>query len=61
MQPKPQILADSLQSLRVWRVWLFLGVQDVKARFRRSAVGPLDSAEHVPFRRWGRRSLRCHD
>ena len=41
MQTKPQIVADSSPSLRVWRVWLFLGVQDVKARFRRSAVGPL--------------------
>jgi lipopolysaccharide transport system permease protein len=35
------LLSDSCQALRVWRVWLFLGVQDVKARFRRSAIGPL--------------------
>lgn len=41
MQAKPQLLSDSWQSLRVWRVWWFLGVQDVKARFRRSAIGPL--------------------
>jgi lipopolysaccharide transport system permease protein len=41
MQPMHRLLADSWQALRVWRVWLFLGVQDVKARFRRSVVGPL--------------------
>jgi len=37
---KSQLLADSLASLRVWRVWLFLGTQDIKARFRRSFFGP---------------------
>lgn len=37
----PQLLADSWQALRVWRVWTFLGVQDVKARFQRSLIGPL--------------------
>jgi lipopolysaccharide transport system permease protein len=36
-----RFLTDSWQALCVWRVWLFLGVQDVKARFRRSAIGPL--------------------
>jgi lipopolysaccharide transport system permease protein len=36
-----QLLNDSLQSLRVWRVWMYLGVQDIKARFRRSAIGPV--------------------
>lgn len=41
MHAMPQLLTDSWQSLRVWRVWLFLGVQDIKARFRRSAIGPL--------------------
>jgi lipopolysaccharide transport system permease protein len=41
MQAMHRLLADSWQALRVWRVWLFLGVQDVKARFRRSVVGPL--------------------
>ena len=41
MQAMPQLLSDSWQSLRVWRVWMFLGVQDIKARFRRSAIGPL--------------------
>src|SRR5258708_1454376 len=37
----PQLLSDSLQSLRAWRVWLFLGVQDIKARFGRPAIGPV--------------------
>ncbi len=41
MPPKPELWNDSLQSLRVWRVWLFLGVQDIKARFRRSFLGPV--------------------
>lgn len=36
-----QLLKDSGQSLRVWRVWMYLGIQDIKARFRRSAIGPL--------------------
>lgn len=36
-----RLLSDSLTSLRHWRVWLFLGLQDVKARFRRSVIGPL--------------------
>lgn len=36
-----KLLADSIQSLKVWRVWLFLGLQDIKARFRRSFIGPL--------------------
>lgn len=36
-----KLLLDSIQSLNVWRVWLFLGKQDIKARFRRSFVGPL--------------------
>ena len=41
MQAMHRFLTDSWQALRVWRVWLFLGVQDVKARFKRSAIGPL--------------------
>ncbi|MGO9094518.1 MAG: ABC transporter permease [Bryobacteraceae bacterium] len=41
MQANSQLLTDSLASLRVWRVWLFLGKQDIKARFRRSFIGPL--------------------
>jgi lipopolysaccharide transport system permease protein len=32
--------ADSVRSLRLWRVWKFLGIQDIKARFRRSFIGP---------------------
>jgi ABC-type polysaccharide/polyol phosphate export permease len=36
-----KIARDSLKSISVWRVWTFLGVQDVKARFRRSFLGPL--------------------
>lgn len=41
MQSGFQLLKDSLQSLRAWRVWMYLGVQDIKARFRRSAIGPI--------------------
>lgn len=36
-----KIIHDSLYSVKVWRVWVFLGVQDIKARFRRSFLGPL--------------------
>ena len=36
-----KLILDSLRSLSVWRVWTFLGIQDVKARFRRSFLGPL--------------------
>ncbi len=36
-----KLAGDSLQALLEWRVWLFLGMQDVKARFRRSFLGPL--------------------
>lgn len=35
------LLQDFFTSLKVWRVWGYLGIQDVKARFRRSVVGPL--------------------
>ena len=38
---KNSLLNDSFAALKVWRVWMFLGLQDVKARFRRSFVGPL--------------------
>jgi lipopolysaccharide transport system permease protein len=41
MQAGLQLLNDSWRSLRVWRVWMYLGVQDIKARFRRSVVGPI--------------------
>lgn len=36
-----QLLADALTSGRLWRVWTFLGIQDIKTRFRRSFIGPL--------------------
>ena len=36
-----RLLSDTLHSVRVWRVWLFLGLQDIKTRFRRSVVGPV--------------------
>ena len=36
-----KLLIDSAQSLKVWRVWIYLGTQDVKARFKRSFIGPL--------------------
>ncbi|MBV9508063.1 MAG: ABC transporter permease [Acidobacteriia bacterium] len=39
--PARRLWSDSVHALRVWRVWMFLGVQDIKARFRRSAIGPL--------------------
>jgi ABC-type polysaccharide/polyol phosphate export permease len=39
--PARRLCSDSLAALLVWRVWLFLGVQDIKARFRRSVIGPL--------------------
>lgn len=36
-----QLFADAVTSCRLWRVWTFLGVQDIKTRFRRSFIGPL--------------------
>ncbi|RUX96607.1 MULTISPECIES: ABC transporter permease [unclassified Mesorhizobium] len=41
MIPTEQLYNDALASLKLWRVWTFLGVQDIKARFRRSFIGPL--------------------
>lgn len=41
MTAESKLLQDSVKSLKVWRVWLYLGTQDVKARFRRSFIGPL--------------------
>jgi lipopolysaccharide transport system permease protein len=32
-------LLEVLQSAQLWRIWLRLGVQDVRLRFRRSAIG----------------------
>lgn len=34
-------IPNAIQSLIEWRVWLYMGLQDIKARFRRSAIGPL--------------------
>jgi len=36
-----QLLADIGRSLALSRVWLFLGRQDLRARFRRTFIGPL--------------------
>ena len=36
-----QLLADALTSCKLLRVWKFLGIQDIKTRFRRSLLGPL--------------------
>lgn len=36
-----KLVLDSINSAKAWRVWLFLGGQDLKARFRRSFIGPL--------------------
>jgi lipopolysaccharide transport system permease protein len=33
------VLIDIVRSLRLWRIWLRLGMQDVRLRFRRSALG----------------------
>lgn len=41
MQSKHKLLADTSNAIKLWRVWTFLGVQDIKARFRRSFIGPL--------------------
>ena len=41
MIPSEQLYGDALASLKLWRVWTFLGVQDIRARFRRSFIGPL--------------------
>lgn len=35
-----RLISDSLWAGRLWRVWTFLGVQDVRTRFRRSLIGP---------------------
>ncbi|MBL0602043.1 MULTISPECIES: ABC transporter permease [Aeromonas] len=33
-------MTEYIEALRQWRVWLFLGLQDIKSRFRGSIVGP---------------------
>lgn len=36
-----KVLRDSTRGLKMWRVWTYLGVQDIKAKFHRSFLGPL--------------------
>jgi ABC-type polysaccharide/polyol phosphate export permease len=36
-----KLLSDSTRGLKMWRVWTYLGVQDIKAKFHRSFLGPL--------------------
>lgn len=38
---KSKLQRDTWQALQAWRVWVFLGRQDIQARFRRSLLGPL--------------------
>ena len=33
------VLGDLVQALRLWRIWVRMGLQDVRRRFRRSVVG----------------------
>ena len=35
------VLSELIQSARLWRIWLRLGVLDVRMRFRRSLIGPI--------------------
>lgn len=35
-----KIVNDTLKTINLWRVWWFLGMQDIRARFRRSFIGP---------------------
>ena len=44
-----KLYADSLYSLKLWRVWRYLGLQDIKTRFRRSFLGPLWILLHMAF------------
>lgn len=41
MTTAERLLSDSFTAARLWRIWTFLGVQDVQLRFRRSILGPL--------------------
>jgi len=38
---KSRLLRDSIRSLLLYRVWFFIGMQDVKRRYGRSFIGPL--------------------
>jgi ABC-2 type transport system permease protein/lipopolysaccharide transport system permease protein len=33
-------LAEFVSAAKLWRVWVHMGLQDVKSRFRSSALGP---------------------
>jgi ABC-type polysaccharide/polyol phosphate export permease len=41
MPENTKLFRDACRAVELWRVWTFLGVQDIKSRFRRSFVGPL--------------------
>lgn len=49
MTIQDKLHTDSIQALKMWRVWLFLGLQDIKAKFRRSYIGPLWILLHMAF------------
>ncbi|TGS71791.1 ABC transporter permease [Mesorhizobium sp. M3A.F.Ca.ET.174.01.1.1] len=38
---KSRLLRDVIRSVLLYRVWFFIGVQDIKRRYRRSFIGPL--------------------
>ncbi|WP_316172292.1 ABC transporter permease [Bradyrhizobium sp. SZCCHNRI3037] len=41
MTESERLIRDSVKSVRLWRVWTFMGMQDVRVRFRRSLLGPV--------------------
>ncbi len=41
MSGADHLFHDAYTSARLWRIWTFLGLQDIKTRFRRSFIGPL--------------------
>lgn len=41
MSDTTKLFRDAYKAAGLWRVWIFLGVQDIKSRFRRSFIGPL--------------------
>lgn len=41
MSSQNSFISNALRSFLEWRVWLYMGLQDIKTRFRRSAIGPL--------------------
>lgn len=34
-----EIMTDSFYALKAWRIWLYMGIQDVRNQFRRSRLG----------------------